>query len=62
MLFSSLKQHDLKAAEKAFERLRSTGDELLTTEACRLLAEEFEKRQMTPKARHYQQALEAAHF
>lgn len=53
VLFTSLKQHDLKAAEKAFERLKSTGDELLTAEACRLLVDEFEKHQMTPKARHY---------
>ena len=59
VLFASLKQHDLKVAEKAFERLRSAGDPLLTTEACRLLAEEFEKRQMAPKARHYRQWLQA---
>ena len=59
VLFTSLKQHDLKAAEKAFERLKSTGDEMLTAEACRLLAEEFEKRQMAPKARHYRQLLQA---
>ena len=59
VLFTSLKQHDLKAAEKAFERLRSTGDDMLTTEACRLLVEEFEKRQMAPKARHYRQLLQA---
>ncbi|MAZ04942.1 rhomboid family intramembrane serine protease [Marinobacter sp. SS8-8] len=62
VLFTSLKQQDLKAAEKAFARLSSTGDELLTTEACRLLAEEFEKRQMTPKARHYRQILNAGQF
>ncbi|MBO6851108.1 MAG: rhomboid family intramembrane serine protease [Marinobacter sp.] len=59
VLFTSLRHDDLKAAEKAFERLRSCGDELLTTEACRLLAEEFDKRQMTPKARHYRQLLQA---
>lgn len=59
VLFTSLKQHDLKAAEKAFERLRSTGDDMLATEACRLLVEEFEKRQMAPKARHYRQLLQA---
>ncbi|MBW4934770.1 rhomboid family intramembrane serine protease [Marinobacter sp. F4206] len=59
VLFTSLKQQDLKAAEKAFERLRGTGEELLTTEACRLLVEEFEKRQMEPKARHYRQLLQA---
>ncbi|MDX1599060.1 MAG: rhomboid family intramembrane serine protease [Marinobacter sp.] len=59
VLFTSLRHDDLKAAEKAFERLRSTGDELLTGEACRLLVEEFEKRQMGPKARHYRQLLPA---
>lgn len=59
VLFTSLRHDDLKAAEKAFERLRSTGDELLTGEACRLLVEEFEKRQMAPKARHYRQLLPA---
>ncbi|WP_417538809.1 rhomboid family intramembrane serine protease [Marinobacter sp.] len=60
VLFASLKQHDLKAAEKAFERLRGADDPLLTTEACRLLAEEFEKLQLAPKARHYRQLLEAS--
>lgn len=60
VLFASLKQHDLKAAEKAFERLRGADDPLLTTEACRLLAEEFEKLQMAPKARHYRQLLQAS--
>ena len=60
VLFTSLKQHDLKAAEKAFERLRSADDPLLTNEACRLLAEEFEKLQMEPKARHYRQLLQAS--
>ncbi|WP_297793348.1 rhomboid family intramembrane serine protease [uncultured Marinobacter sp.] len=59
VLFTSLRHDDLKAAEKAFERLRSTGDDLLTDEACRLLVEEFEKRQMGPKARHYRQLLPA---
>lgn len=59
MLFTSLKQHDMKAAEKAFERLRGTGDQLLASEACRLLVEEFEKLQMEPKARHYRQLLSA---
>ncbi|WP_138439909.1 rhomboid family intramembrane serine protease [Marinobacter alexandrii] len=59
VLFTSLKQHDMKAAEKAFERLRGTGDQLLTSEACRLLVEEFEKLQMEPKARHYRQLLNA---
>ena len=57
VLFTSLKQQNFKAAEKAFERLRASGDELLTSEACRLLVSEFEKRQMEPKARHYRQLL-----
>ncbi|AZT85433.1 rhomboid family intramembrane serine protease [Marinobacter sp. NP-4(2019)] len=59
VLFTSLRHDDLKAAEKAFERLRNTGAELLTGEACRLLVEEFEKREMGPKARHYRQLLSA---
>jgi hypothetical protein len=58
VLFTCLRNDDLKAAEKAFERLRSAGDQLLASEACRLLAEEFEKREMTPKARHYRQLLQ----
>lgn len=58
VLFTCLRNDNLKAAEKAFERLRSSGDQLLASEACRLLAEEFEKRQMTPKARHYRQLLQ----
>ncbi|HTN32978.1 MAG TPA: rhomboid family intramembrane serine protease [Marinobacter sp.] len=58
VLFASLKQHDMKTAEKAFERLRSTGEVLLVSEACRLLVSEFEKRQMEPKARHYRQLLQ----
>jgi membrane associated rhomboid family serine protease len=58
VLFTCLRNDDLKAAEKAFERLRSAGDQLLASEACRLLADEFEKREMTPKARHYRQLLQ----
>jgi membrane associated rhomboid family serine protease len=56
-LFTCLKNDDLKSAERAFERLRSAGDRTLAGEACRLLAEEFDKRQMSPKARHYRQLL-----
>lgn len=59
VLFACLRQDDLKTAEKAFERLRSSGNDTLASEACRLLAEEFEKRQMAPKARHYRQLLQA---
>lgn len=57
VLFASLKQHDLSSAEKAFERLRAADDGLLTSEACRLLVTEFEKRQMTSKAKHYRELL-----
>ncbi|TGN38834.1 rhomboid family intramembrane serine protease [Marinobacter confluentis] len=57
VLFTCLKNDDLKSAERAFERLRSAGDKALAGEACRLLAEEFEKRQVTPKARHYRQLM-----
>ena len=59
VFFASLRKGELKTAEKVFERMRGTGDEMLILEACRLLAEEFDKRQMTPKARHYRQLLEA---
>lgn len=59
VLFACLRSGDLKAAEKAFERLRSSGDQLLLEEAGHLMIEEFEKRQMGPKARHYRQLLEA---
>ena len=61
VLFISLKHHDLKAAEKAFERMRTQGDADLVSEACRLLLAEFEKLQMEPKARHYRQLLQGQH-
>jgi membrane associated rhomboid family serine protease len=57
VLFTCLRNDDLKSAERAFERLRSAGDKSLADEACRLLAEEFDKREVTPKARHYRQLL-----
>ncbi len=57
VLFACLRQGDLKTAEKAFERLRSTNEQSIIDEACSLLAEEFEKREMTPKARHYRQLM-----
>lgn len=57
VLFSCLRNDDLKSAERAFERLRSAGNKTLADEACRLLADEFDKRQVTPKARHYRQLL-----
>lgn len=59
VLFASLRLDQFKVAEKAFERLRSAGDPVLVREACRLLVQEFEKRQMEPKARHYRQQLQA---
>ncbi|MBS3804681.1 MAG: rhomboid family intramembrane serine protease [Oleiphilaceae bacterium] len=59
ILFSSLRQDDLKTAEKAFECLRRGSDRSLIDEACALLAEEFEKRQMAPKGRYYRQLLAA---
>ncbi|WP_148864564.1 rhomboid family intramembrane serine protease [Marinobacter fonticola] len=59
VFFASLRSGELKLAEKVFERLRACGNELLTLEACRLLAEEFEKREMGPKARHYRQLMDA---
>ena len=57
VLFTSLKNHDLKAAEKAFERMRLQAEPDMVQEACRLLLAEFEKLQMEPKARHYRQLL-----
>lgn len=62
VLFTCLRNDDLKSAERAFERLRSAGDQSLADEACRLLAEEFGKRQLAPKARYYQQILNANSF
>lgn len=58
VLFASLKHHDLKAAEKAFERMRARAEPDMVHEACRLLISEFEKLQMEPKARHYRQLLQ----
>ncbi|WP_372964239.1 rhomboid family intramembrane serine protease [Marinobacter sp.] len=58
VLFFSLKQHDLKSAEKAFERMRLRAEPEMVHEACRLLIAEFEKLQMEPKARHYRQLLQ----
>ncbi|UDL04718.1 rhomboid family intramembrane serine protease [Marinobacter sp. CA1] len=60
ILFACLRADDLKQAEKAFERLRySSGEGVLVEEACRLLADEFDKRQMAPRASHYRQILTA---
>ena len=57
VLFASLKGQDMKTAEKAFDRLRRSASTEVVEEACRLMIAEFEKRQMTPKARHYRQLL-----
>lgn len=57
VLFACLRTDDLKLAEKAFERLRSTGNPVLMEEACQLMVDEFEKRHMAPKARYYKQIL-----
>jgi len=58
MLFACLRQGDLAQAEKVFQSLRRSGDLLLTEEACRLMAQELEKRQMTAKAREYRHLME----
>ena len=60
VLFASLKQQDMKTAEKAFERLRQTATPDVQEEACRLLVAEFEKLQQSPKATHYRQLLHHA--
>ncbi|SFR80832.1 Membrane associated serine protease, rhomboid family [Marinobacter daqiaonensis] len=53
VLFAALRQDDLKVAEKAFARVRDTGHRELVREAGRLLADEFGKRRMEPKANEY---------
>jgi len=58
VLFASLKQQDMKTAEKAFERLRQTAGPEVTEEACRLLIAEFEKLQLGSKASHYRHMLQ----
>ncbi len=58
ILFACLRQGDLAQAEKVFQSLRRTDDLLLIEEACRLLVQELEKRQMTAKARQYRQLME----
>jgi len=60
VLFASLKQQDMKTAEKAFECLRHTAPPEVVEEACRLLIAEFEKLQMAPRASHYRQFLQAS--
>ncbi|MFV8569729.1 rhomboid family intramembrane serine protease [Marinobacter sp. SBS5] len=58
VLFASLKNNDLKVAEKAFERMRTRAEPEMVYEACQLLVSEFDKLQMEPKARHYRQLLQ----
>lgn len=58
VLFAALRGDDLKLAEKAFARVRATAPVELVREAGRLLAEEFSKRRMEPKANEYRLLLE----
>ena len=60
VLFASLKQQDMKTAEKAFECLRHTAPPEVVEEACRLLIAEFEKLQMASRASYYRQLLQAS--
>lgn len=55
VLFASLREQDMKIAEKAFERLKQGGSAELVEEASRLLAAEFEKLQMSTRAQKYRQ-------
>ncbi|WP_339798773.1 rhomboid family intramembrane serine protease [uncultured Marinobacter sp.] len=57
VLFAALREDDLKTAEKAFERIRRSGQQDLIHEAGRLLVDEFNKRQMGPKANEYRALL-----
>ena len=57
VLFACLRQGELRMAEKALGRLRESGDLLLIEEGCRLLVQEYEKRQMTSKAQEYRALL-----
>lgn len=53
VLFAALRGDDLALAEKVFKKLKASGRADLVLEAGRLLAEEFSKRQMEPKANEY---------
>lgn len=58
VFLAALRGGDLKSAERAFDRLRSTGDKMLTDEACRMLLSESERQGLATRVRHYQQLLE----
>ncbi|UZD65397.1 MULTISPECIES: rhomboid family intramembrane serine protease [Marinobacter] len=53
VLFAALRGDDLKVAEKAFAKLRERGPLDQVREAGQLLADEFTKRRMAPKADEY---------
>ena len=57
VLFAALRGDDLCLAEKAFGKVRSSGSIEMVREAGRLLADEFSKRQMEPKADEYRMLL-----
>lgn len=53
VMFAALRSDDLKQAEKAFQKVRQSGEVELVREAGRLLVDEFSKRRMEPKANEY---------
>ncbi|MFL1407418.1 rhomboid family intramembrane serine protease [Marinobacter sp. M1N3S26] len=57
VLFAALRGDDLRLAEKAFAKVKASGSADMVREAGRLLAEEFSKRQMEPKANEYRMLL-----
>ena len=59
VLFAALRGDDLALAEKVFKKLKASGRADLVLEAGRLLAEEFSKRQMEPKANEYRLMLKS---
>lgn len=59
VLFAALRGDDLKLAEKAFARVKASGSAEMIREAGRLLADEFSKRQMEPKANEYRMLLKS---
>lgn len=59
VMFAALRGDDLKMAEKAFARLRVSAGVDMVREAGRLLADEFSKRQMEPRANEYRMLVES---
>lgn len=57
VLFAALRGDDLRLAEKAFGKVKASGSVEMEREAGRLLADEFSKRQMEPKANEYRMLL-----